>query len=230
MLTRRNFVTGAIATGVLLRADDGFSKASQPSTPVNVTGFKLLQRMECLRENCVAQALCLCAFLNSWPIHKTINRKNRTGRVPVLLAIRRLAYLAGLEVAGSAIRLANDFSSDGTQISSTISSLRPHLHGSVRADDRLRVGLRIRDGDVVENRVTVHAAVALRDAHVFAVRIAGGTEPRACREIRRTPRPACHRLPSGRWRIRTKWDRRPWEASARRSRSCGIHAHARKTE
>jgi len=35
MLTRRNFVTGAIATGVLLRADDGFSKASQPSTPVN---------------------------------------------------------------------------------------------------------------------------------------------------------------------------------------------------
>ena len=35
MLTRRNFVTGAIAAGVLLRTDNGFSKASQPSTPVN---------------------------------------------------------------------------------------------------------------------------------------------------------------------------------------------------
>jgi predicted TIM-barrel fold metal-dependent hydrolase len=35
MLTRRNFVTGAIATGVILTGDDGFSKASQPSTAVN---------------------------------------------------------------------------------------------------------------------------------------------------------------------------------------------------
>jgi predicted TIM-barrel fold metal-dependent hydrolase len=35
MLTRRNFVTGAIAAGVLLRTQNSFSKASQPSTPVN---------------------------------------------------------------------------------------------------------------------------------------------------------------------------------------------------
>src|ERR1700684_3325145 len=35
MLTRRNFVTGAIATGALLRADDAFAKASQPATAVN---------------------------------------------------------------------------------------------------------------------------------------------------------------------------------------------------
>ena len=35
MLTRRNFVTGAIATGALLRAERRFAKASQPSTPVN---------------------------------------------------------------------------------------------------------------------------------------------------------------------------------------------------
>ncbi len=35
MLTRRNFVTGAMATGALLRADSVFAKASQPSTPVN---------------------------------------------------------------------------------------------------------------------------------------------------------------------------------------------------
>jgi predicted TIM-barrel fold metal-dependent hydrolase len=35
MLTRRNFVTGAIATGALLRTETGFAKASQPSTAVN---------------------------------------------------------------------------------------------------------------------------------------------------------------------------------------------------
>jgi predicted TIM-barrel fold metal-dependent hydrolase len=35
MLTRRNFVTGAIATGALLRAEDAFAKASQPATAVN---------------------------------------------------------------------------------------------------------------------------------------------------------------------------------------------------
>lgn len=35
MLTRRNFVTGAIATGVFLNTESGFSKASQPATPVN---------------------------------------------------------------------------------------------------------------------------------------------------------------------------------------------------
>jgi predicted TIM-barrel fold metal-dependent hydrolase len=35
MLTRRNFVTGALAAGVLLSSDDSFSKASQPSTAVN---------------------------------------------------------------------------------------------------------------------------------------------------------------------------------------------------
>jgi predicted TIM-barrel fold metal-dependent hydrolase len=35
MLTRRNFVTGAIATGVLLNSKDSLAKASQPSTPVN---------------------------------------------------------------------------------------------------------------------------------------------------------------------------------------------------
>ena len=35
MLTRRNFVTGAIAAGVLLRGQGAFAKASQPSTPVN---------------------------------------------------------------------------------------------------------------------------------------------------------------------------------------------------
>lgn len=35
MLTRRNFVTGAIAAGVLLRTEAGFAKASQPSTAVN---------------------------------------------------------------------------------------------------------------------------------------------------------------------------------------------------
>ncbi len=33
----------------------------------------------------VAQALCLCAFLSVKNIHKVIHRKNRTGRVPVLL-------------------------------------------------------------------------------------------------------------------------------------------------
>jgi len=35
MQSRRNFLTGAIATGVLLRSGDAFSKASQPSTSVN---------------------------------------------------------------------------------------------------------------------------------------------------------------------------------------------------
>jgi len=35
MLTRRNFVTGALATGALLTSNDGFSKASQPATAVN---------------------------------------------------------------------------------------------------------------------------------------------------------------------------------------------------
>src|ERR1700722_17908561 len=35
MLTRRTFVTGALATGVILTSEDGFSKASQPSTAVN---------------------------------------------------------------------------------------------------------------------------------------------------------------------------------------------------
>ena len=35
MLTRRNFVTGAIAAGTLLRAGDAFAKASQPATAVN---------------------------------------------------------------------------------------------------------------------------------------------------------------------------------------------------
>ena len=35
MLTRRHFVTGAIAAGALLRAGDAFAKASQPSTAVN---------------------------------------------------------------------------------------------------------------------------------------------------------------------------------------------------
>jgi predicted TIM-barrel fold metal-dependent hydrolase len=35
MLTRRNFVTGAIATGALLRTKTAFAKASQPSTAVN---------------------------------------------------------------------------------------------------------------------------------------------------------------------------------------------------
>jgi len=35
MLTRRNFVTGAIATGALLRAEDAFAKASHPATAVN---------------------------------------------------------------------------------------------------------------------------------------------------------------------------------------------------
>ena len=33
----------------------------------------------------VAQAPCLCAFLNFKRIHRVIDRKNRTGRVPVLL-------------------------------------------------------------------------------------------------------------------------------------------------
>src|ERR1700739_390099 len=35
MLTRRDFVTGAVATGVLLPNQNSFAKASQPSTPVN---------------------------------------------------------------------------------------------------------------------------------------------------------------------------------------------------
>ncbi len=35
MLTRRNFLTGAIATGVLMRGQSNFVKASQPATPVN---------------------------------------------------------------------------------------------------------------------------------------------------------------------------------------------------
>ena len=35
MLTRRNFLSGAIATGVLMRGRNGFVKASQPATPVN---------------------------------------------------------------------------------------------------------------------------------------------------------------------------------------------------
>jgi predicted TIM-barrel fold metal-dependent hydrolase len=35
MLTRRNFLTGVIATGVLARSRPGFAKASQPATPVN---------------------------------------------------------------------------------------------------------------------------------------------------------------------------------------------------
>jgi len=35
MLTRRNFITGALATGVIMATDDGFSKASQPATAVN---------------------------------------------------------------------------------------------------------------------------------------------------------------------------------------------------
>jgi hypothetical protein len=35
----------------------------------------------------VAQAHCLCAFLNIKRIHRVIDRKNRTGRVPALLAL-----------------------------------------------------------------------------------------------------------------------------------------------
>jgi len=35
MLTRRNFLVGTIAAGVLLRVKTGFTKASQPTTPVN---------------------------------------------------------------------------------------------------------------------------------------------------------------------------------------------------
>jgi len=35
MLTRRNFLTGAIATGVLVRSEAAFAKASQPATAVN---------------------------------------------------------------------------------------------------------------------------------------------------------------------------------------------------
>ena len=35
MLTRRAFLAGAVAAGVLLRTQTGFAKASQPSTPVN---------------------------------------------------------------------------------------------------------------------------------------------------------------------------------------------------
>jgi predicted TIM-barrel fold metal-dependent hydrolase len=35
MLTRRNFVTGAIATGVMMRNLPNYVKASQPSTPIN---------------------------------------------------------------------------------------------------------------------------------------------------------------------------------------------------
>src|SRR5579864_5864322 len=35
MLTRRNFVAGAIVTGALLRTEAGFPKASQPATAVN---------------------------------------------------------------------------------------------------------------------------------------------------------------------------------------------------
>jgi predicted TIM-barrel fold metal-dependent hydrolase len=35
MPTRRNFLTGVIATGVLLRSRPSFAKASQPATPVN---------------------------------------------------------------------------------------------------------------------------------------------------------------------------------------------------
>jgi predicted TIM-barrel fold metal-dependent hydrolase len=35
MLTRRNFLAGAIATGVLARSHPSFAKASQPATPVN---------------------------------------------------------------------------------------------------------------------------------------------------------------------------------------------------
>jgi predicted TIM-barrel fold metal-dependent hydrolase len=35
MLTRRDFLVGAIAAGVILRTQTGFAKASQPATPVN---------------------------------------------------------------------------------------------------------------------------------------------------------------------------------------------------
>jgi predicted TIM-barrel fold metal-dependent hydrolase len=35
MLTRRNFLVGVVATGVLARSHPGFAKASQPATPVN---------------------------------------------------------------------------------------------------------------------------------------------------------------------------------------------------
>src|SRR6266852_3747048 len=35
MLTRRNFLTGVIAAGVLARSRPSFAKASQPATPVN---------------------------------------------------------------------------------------------------------------------------------------------------------------------------------------------------
>src|SRR5215203_2507398 len=35
MITRRDFVLGAAATGALMHARFGFAKASQPSTPVN---------------------------------------------------------------------------------------------------------------------------------------------------------------------------------------------------
>ena len=35
MLTRREFLVGAVAAGVILRTKTGFAKASQPSTPVN---------------------------------------------------------------------------------------------------------------------------------------------------------------------------------------------------
>lgn len=35
MLTRRDFLVGAIAAGTILRTQTCFAKASQPSTPVN---------------------------------------------------------------------------------------------------------------------------------------------------------------------------------------------------
>ena len=35
MLTRRNFLTGVIATGILRRSRSSFAKASQPATPEN---------------------------------------------------------------------------------------------------------------------------------------------------------------------------------------------------
>ena len=35
MLTRREFMVGAVAAGVILRTQTVFAKASQPATPVN---------------------------------------------------------------------------------------------------------------------------------------------------------------------------------------------------
>ena len=66
---------------------------------------------------------------------------------------------------------------------------------------------------VSSSGAAVHAVVALLDAHVGAVRVAGVVEPRSARPSRSSARRTCSRPPTGRPSSRTTAGRDPWAAA-----------------